>query len=270
MRLGVCTWIFGDLPLPPLARRLKELGLEGVELAGDLSQNPRETRRVLDDQGLAVLSVTPDNVDILHPDRKIREAGVDYYLRLVDWAAELATPLISCHGAVGRIRPESSYAEERKHYVESVQRITRHAHHAGLRVAMELLNRYEAHFLNTVGEGLQFVEEVGLRNAGLLLDAYHLNIEEPDLVHAVWTAGGRLFLFHAADSNRQAPGRGHIDFAGIIRALKGIDYNGDIVFEFTPPGPDPFAWDKGPSTHETLIRYVEEATALVRTRWALP
>jgi len=270
MRLGVCTWIYGEVELAPLARRLKRLGVDGVEIAGDLSRPAREVRQILDDQGLAVLSVTPDDVDILHPDTKLREAGVDYYLRLIDWAADLATPLISCHGATGRIRPVGSYAEERALYVESVQRITRHAHHAGLRVAMELLNRYEAHFLNTVEEGLRFVEEVGLRNAGLLLDAYHMNIEEPDLVNVIWAAGKRLYLFHAADSNRQAPGRGHIDFGAVIRALKGIDYDGDIVFEFMPPGPDPFCVDKGPSTMETLDLFVAEAAVLLRKRWSLP
>ncbi len=105
---------------------------------------------------------------------------------------------------------------------------------------MELLNRYEAHLLNTVDDGLRFCREVNAPNVGLLLDAYHMNIEEKNLADAIQRAGDKLFLFHAADSNRQAIGRGHTDFRAIANALRAIDYRGDIVFECTAPGPDPF------------------------------
>jgi len=57
--------------------------------------------------------------------------------------------------------------------------------------------------VNTAREAVQFVHEAGRPNLGVLLDAYHMNIEEPDPCAAV-CAGARLFLFHAADSNRQA------------------------------------------------------------------
>jgi len=264
MRYGVCTWTFGDRPLADVARRVADLGLDGVELAGDLSLDPRQTRRLLADHGLAVLSITPEDVDICHPDPSVRRPAVDYYLRLVDWAAELGAPLISCHGAVGRVRAVTTYAEERRLYLEAVGQIAARAREAGLRVALELLNRYEAHLLHTVAEGLDFLAELSVDNVGLLVDAYHANIEEPDLPLAIWRAGDRLFLFHVADSNRQAVGRGHTDFIAAVRALHAISYEGDIIFECVPPGPDPFTAGKGPDSVVILEAYLRESLALMK------
>ncbi len=264
MRYGVCTWTFGDRPLAEVARRVAALGLDGVELAGDLSLDPHQTRRLLAGHGLAALSITPENVDICHPDPGVRRPAVDYYLRLVDWAAELGAPLISCHGAVGRVRAVSDYAEEGRLYLEAVGQIADRAREAGLRVALELLNRYEAHLLNTVREGLGFLAELGADNVGLLVDAYHANIEEPYLPLAIWRAGDRLFLFHVADSNRQAVGRGHTDFVAAVRALTAVGYQGDIIFECVPPGPDPFTADKGPDSVAILEAYLRESLALMK------
>jgi sugar phosphate isomerase/epimerase len=264
MRYGACTWIFGDEPLAASARQLSELGFDGVELFGDLSRDPRAARTVLTDHGLVVLSITPENVDIAHPDSVVRGPAVDYYLRLLDFAAEVGAPLVSCHGAVGRVRAVSSYEEEWRLYVEAVATIARRAEALGLRIAMELLNRYEAHLLNTAEDGLRFVEAVGASNVGLLLDAYHMNIEEPGLPLAIWKAGKRLFLFHAADSNRQAVGRGHTDFLALMHALRAIGYQGDVVLECTAPGPDPFTAIKGPDSLEWVGRYLGESLALLK------
>ena len=102
--IGVCTWTFGDMPLPEIARRLSVLGFNGVELMGNLAAySAAEAAQILSDHNLAVFSLTPDNVDLAHPDSKIRQQAVDYYLRLLDFAVEIGQPLVSCHGFVGRI-----------------------------------------------------------------------------------------------------------------------------------------------------------------------
>ncbi len=263
VRYGVCTWTFGDLPLPVVAEALADLGFDGVELFGDLHLDPVQIRQTLADHGLAVLSITPENVDICHPEPAVRDAGIAYYLDLLDFAVEVGAPLVCCHGAVGRIRAVSTYAEEWRLYIEAVQRIAERAAALGLRIAMEILNRYEAHLLVTAEEGRRFLEEVAAPNVGLLLDAYHMNIEEADLPAAVWQTGDRLYLFHAADSNRQAVGRGHTDFLALMRALHGIGYAGDVIFECVPPGPDPFTPDKGPGSIEVLEQHLSESLTLM-------
>ncbi len=272
MKFGACTWIFGDEPLPAIARRVAAIGLDGVELFGDVSQDARAARQILADHNLAVLSLTPANVDLCHPDAQVHRAARDYYFRLIDFAAEAGAPLVSCHGMVGRVRAVSSYRAEWDLMIAAVREIARRAAERDLRVAIELLNRYEAHLLNTVDDGQRFVRETGVDNVGLLLDAYHMNIEEAHLPRAIEHVGRALFLFHAADSNRQAIGRGHTDFRAIVDALRAIDYRGDIVFECVAPGPDPFTPIKDSSAREQVEMFLRESLAQLneckRLQWA--
>lgn len=265
MKYGVCNWIFGDEPLEETASRLSALGYDGVELKGDLElYDPAQVKTLLVDHGLRVLSLTPQDVDLPHPDAGERGKAVDYYLRLLDFAAALDCPLVCCHGAVGRIRALTAYEQEYVHFVVGVQRIAARAEEMGLRIAMEVLNRYESHLLNTAAQAMDFIADVGASNVGLLLDAYHMNIEEADLRSAILTAGERLFLFHAADSNRASVGRGHTDFLGIMRTLKDIGYDGAIIVECTASGPDPFTPVKGEGWREEVTRYVAESIKLLR------
>ena len=265
MKYGVCNWIFGDEPLAETAARLAGFGYDGLELKGDLGlYDSTEVKAILGDHGLAVLSLTPEDVDLPHPDAEVRAKAVDYYLRLLDFAAEVGAPIVGCHGEVGRIRPVTTYEQEYVNYVVGVQRIAARAQELGLRLAIEVLNRYESYLLNTSEEAVRFGEEVGARNVGLLLDAYHMNIEEADLGSAILVAGEHLVLFHAADSNRQAVGRGHTDFPGVMLALKNIGYNGSIIVECAASGPDPFTPVKGPGWRDEVANYVDESISLLR------
>ena len=248
-----------------LAAFLTEAGFDGVELKGDLRlYQPAEVNAVLGDHGLAVLSLTPENVDLAHPDAEVREQALDYYLRLLDFAAAVGAPVVSCYGAVGRVRALADYEEEYVHFLTGVQRIAARAAELNLRLAMEMLNRYESHLLNTATQAIEFVAGVGAPNVGILLDAYHMNIEEADLRSAILTAGERLSLFHAADSNRAGVGRGHTDFLGVMRTLKRIGYDGTIIVECTASGPDPFTPVKGEGWQEEVTRYVAESIKLLR------
>lgn len=265
MKYGVCNWIFGDESLAETAAHLAGFGYDGLELKGDLEfYDPAEVKAVLDDHGLAVLSLTPGDADLPHPDPEVRAKAVDYYLRLLDFATEVGAPIVGCHGEVGRIRPVTTYEQEYVNYVVGAQRVAARAQELSVQVAVEVLNRYESHLLNTSEEAVRFVEEVGAPNVGILLDAYHMNIEEADLGSAILAAGEHLVLFHVADSNRQAVGRGHTDFLGVMRALKEIEYNGAIIVECTASGPDPFTPVKGQGWREEVERYVEETIRLLR------
>lgn len=263
-KVGVCTWTFGDQPLESIARRLVDLGFDGVELNGDLSlYSAAEAGRVLGEHNLQVFSITPENVDIAHPDQTTRQQALDYYLRLVDFAAELGAgsgrPLISCHGYVGRVQPVSDIGEERDLIVQSIQEIAHKARQLDLKLVFEVLNRYESHLINDANEALALIDDVAMDNVGLLLDAYHMNIEEPDPPAALRQAAEKLWLYHAADSNRQAIGRGHTDFDAQFKALQEIAYQGPIIFECTAPGPNPFTPIKDEKSLAWLETYLKES-----------
>ncbi|NLF10812.1 MAG: sugar phosphate isomerase/epimerase [Anaerolineaceae bacterium] len=260
--LGACTWLFGEMPLAEVARRLRALEFDGVELLGDLSlYGAAEAGQILRDNGLEVFSLTPADVDLAHPDPAVRGEAVDYYLRFVDFAAELGQPLVACHGQVGRVKAISSQAEERAGFVAAVRQVAMRAEAVGLRLVMEVLNRYEAHLLNTAAEAVAFIDDVGSDHLGILLDAYHMNIEEADPAWAIRCAGDRLWLYHAADSNRQGIGRGHTDWAAQMAALKDVGYRGPIVVECTAPGPNPFTPIKDEGSLPWLETYLRESRA---------
>jgi sugar phosphate isomerase/epimerase len=264
-QFGVCTWTFGDIPLREIAKRLATMGFDGVELFGGLGDHGPAgysavvAAQILNDQGLQVFSLTPDNVDLAHPDMAIRQKAIDYYKRLLDFAVEIGKPLVSCHGFVGRVRPVTTLLEERALLVDGVLEIAAEAERRGLRLVFEVLNRYEAHLINTGAEALALLNDVGAANVGVLLDAYHMNIEEGDPAEALRQVGDRLWLYHAADSNRQALGRGHIDFPAQFRSLAAIGYQGPIIFECTSPGPDPFRAIKNADSLSWLETYLNES-----------
>jgi sugar phosphate isomerase/epimerase len=265
--LGVCTWTFGDMPLAEIAGRLAALDYDGVELMGNLNAyQPAEAVKILQDHNLKVFSLTPDNVDLAHPDDTIRTRAVDYYLHLLDFAAAIDKPLVSCHGFVGRVRAISSQTEEYNLLVAAVRQIAEQASQMGLKLVMEVLNRYEAHLVNTAAEAVDFVNDVGADNVGVLLDAYHMNIEEGNPAEALRQAGSRLWLYHIADSNRQGIGRGHTDFSAQLAALDDIGYQGAAILECTVPGPDPFTAIKGDESINWLETYLRESREWLNSR----
>jgi sugar phosphate isomerase/epimerase len=261
--------MFGDMPLAEIAQRLEKLGFDGVELMGNFSAyTPAQAGQILSDHGLAVLSLTPENVDLAHPDPTVREKAVDYYLQLLDFAVEVGQPIVSCHGCVGRIRAISSQEEEWNVFVKAVRQIGERARILGLTVVMEVLNRYEAHLVNTGAEALDFVAAVGMDNVGVLLDAYHMNIEEASPADALRRVGSRLGLYHAADSNRQAIGRGHTDFDAQLAVLDEINYGGPVIMECTAPGPDPFTAIKDDDSLGWLETYLRESRSYLKGAWS--
>jgi len=252
-KLGCCTWIFGDIPLADTAKRLSDLGFDGVELFGDWQNtDAAAAKTVLADHGLEVFSLTPADADISHPDPATRRAALEYYRGLADFAAELGAPRMCCHGQVARIRPVSTQADEDALLRDAVARICEMAAARGLMVPYEILNRYESHQIRTVADGLSLMQQVGAANLVLLADAYHMNIEESDPAAALRQGSGAIGLYHVADSNRCAVGEGHTDFPGQISALDDIGYDGPVILEVAAPGPDPFNTDKGDGFRKVL------------------
>jgi 5-keto-L-gluconate epimerase len=118
--------------------------------------------------------------------------------------------------------------------VDAVRESADFAAAIGTRLTIEPINRYETNFLNTIAETLEFIQIVGRRNVGLLADTFHMNIEEGDMVAGLKAGGSLLWHVHFADSNRYAPGMGHLNFPELAGALKDVGYNGYISAEIIP------------------------------------
>ncbi len=259
-KIGACSWILGNASDQQIAESWQTAGLNGVEynpIRG--AANASATKIVFDDHGLSAFSLTPPDADLSSPDASIRKAAIDIYFWLIDFASAVGSPIISCHGLVGRIAPITSQREEDQNLIEAVAIITERAKKTEINVVFEVLNRYETHQIRTASEALDLITKVSQPNLSVLLDSYHMNIEEPKPADAIQRAGKHLGLYHMADSNREAPGRGHINFASQLRALDHINYQGPIILEINAPGSNPFSPIKGLGYQENVISQLVES-----------
>lgn len=126
-----------------------------------------------------------------------------------------------------------------RHVVDSLLCCLEEAERCGVQLCVEAINRYEADFLNTAAEAVSFIEQFGSKQVGLLLDTFHMNIEEACLMGPIRQYAEYLFHVHLADSNRLAPGWGHLDFPSLLRELSAAGYRGSLGLEYLPlPSPE--------------------------------
>ena len=96
---------------------------------------------------------------------------------------------------------------------------------------MEVLNRFEGYLLNVAYEGVPYVEQVNKDNVMIMLDTFHMNIEEDSLIEAIQLTGNHLGELHIGEANRLPPRSGRMPWQEIGSALKEIGYDGNVVME---------------------------------------
>jgi len=216
-------------------------GYEGVELA---IRNPdlldgNKLEEVLAAEGLLVPAIGTgqawgeERLSFTNPDLVIRKAAIDRIKSQIEFAKRFNALVII--GLIRGVTPWGQSKDQSIHLlIECLQDCLATASAQGIRMALEPLNRYETDLLHTVEEGLELIHQVGSPNLGLLLDTFHMNIEESDMVDSILRADEHIFHFHVADSNRWYPGGGHLDFKTTLQALKSTGYQGWISGEFMP------------------------------------
>jgi D-psicose/D-tagatose/L-ribulose 3-epimerase len=274
--LGACEWIWGPCSLGDVLRALVGVGCSGIELSGEPDREDRDgladalsAQRIVATGITAICPWPSEERDLAHPDRERGRAAVDYYRRCVDLAAEVDAPTIGLiPTAVGRVGPLSSFEEERRRAVERARRVAAYAGERGIGVGIEAVNRYESFLVNTANDALAFAEDVGRANVGVILDAYHMNIEEHDAIRAVSAAGSKIRCLHLADSNRRGLGHGHLAIRELIAAAVGSGFRGPVVFEFTAPGWNPFRARGGTEAFSKLEGFLQDSVSIARAALA--
>jgi sugar phosphate isomerase/epimerase len=237
-------------------------GYDGVELAirDPALVDADALVEVLDAHTMAVPAIGTgqawgeEHLSFTDPDPEVRAAAVARIQSHIPLAAELNALIII--GLIRGITPEGqTHAQSMGYFVEAMQACAEAARPAGVGFAIEPLNRYETDLLHTVDEGLAFLDEVGLENVGLLLDTFHMNIEEPSIEGSIRRCGDRIFHVHLADSNRWYPGAGHIDFASVVKTLRDIGYDGWLSGEFMPQPDAATAAQRAIAHMRPLLRY---------------
>jgi len=239
--IGVNTWVWTspltDESLRRLAPQVKDWGFDLIELPvehlGDW--DPRAAARLLADLGLGatVTLVMGEGSELVATDAATVRATQDYLRGVVDAAHTVGSPVIAgpAYASVGRtwrLTPQ----ERRRCYAELAENlapVAEHGRQAGVRIAVEPLNRYETSLLNTVDQALEALAP--LPDVGLLLDVYHLNIEEQDVPAAIRRAGPRIAHVQVCANDRGAPGADHLPWPQILAALDDAGYTGPLCIE---------------------------------------
>jgi sugar phosphate isomerase/epimerase len=145
-------------------------------------------------------------------------------------------------------------AYQREAAIEAIAVCTEDAASKDVKMLLEPINRYETNFINSVNDGLQVIEQIAMPNLYLLPDTFHMNIEERSIPLALSAAAGRIGYVHFADSNRLAPGQGHIEFAAVIQTLCQIGYQGVIGLEMLPLPSDQEAMQQASNFLRSLLK----------------
>ncbi|MCA9925081.1 MAG: sugar phosphate isomerase/epimerase [Anaerolineales bacterium] len=261
-KVGVATWVFGKRPLADTLAFLGALEkLDGVELAVDvLSESAAAVQELLRQHELTLFSLVPENVDLAHPEERVRSEAMTYYRRLIDFAATVGAPRVVIRPFLGRERPLTTWADEMGWLETAVRELAAYASAHPLQLVYQVVNRYESCFINTGEAALAFLDQIEASNVYVALSSFHMNIEEQDAAGAMRKVGEKLSLLHMSDSNRRAIGQGHLKLGLHLWALQDLPHEVPIILDILPPQSNYLLPNLDSSMHKRLEKDLIEST----------
>jgi len=176
----------------------------------------------------------PVKYDVSSANEIVRQSGINYLQKII-----LGMEKVGIHKLGGIIyaywpcdysKPVDKKGAWRRS-VESVSETAGFAKKHGVTLMLEVVNRFEQYIMNDAVEAVAFVEEVGHENVKVMLDSFHMNIEEDNMGGAIRLADKHLGHFHVGECNRKVPGKGRMPWTEMGQALREIGYNGAVVME---------------------------------------
>lgn len=244
MHYGFWSHNWNEIEYLPLIRKVARLGFDLCEVASAefgyySDEKLRKLRACADDHGLGFtysIGLGPEH-DLASDDSAVRAAGVAHVTRILKSMPKVgATVLAGVSYAGWQAMPDHGISLDEKRRredlaVSSMKELMTVAEDSGVTYCCEVVNRFEQYLLNTAAEGVAFVRRLESPSAKLLLDTFHMNIEEDDMACAIREAGPYLGHFHVGENNRRPPGTGALPWQDIAAALKEIGYQGAVVME---------------------------------------
>jgi D-psicose/D-tagatose/L-ribulose 3-epimerase len=242
-QIGVNIWVWTS-PLTtaefePLAARVARMGFDLIEIpiegVSDLDYS--RAASITRDLGLDVsvcAAMGPDR-DLIHPDPGIRRSGMEYLKHCITaaqtlGAVNLVGPMFATVG-----RTWQATADERNRDVDLLVRqyaeLAPFAGDHGVVLCVEPLNRFETSFINLASQAIEVIDRVNHPACRIMLDTFHMNIEERSLADAIRATGKRLHHLHLCENDRGAPGSGHMPWDDVARACREIGFTGPFVIE---------------------------------------
>jgi sugar phosphate isomerase/epimerase len=244
--------------------KLEKLGYEGVELMlkDPLKVDGKYIQRQLSDHNLKMVALCTghvfgeDGLGLVGSDLKVSLTAMERLKAIVDFGAEHFGDGIMVN--IGRTRGpgDPNRLQDTKHKAyEAFQELADYAKHKDVRIIIEPISIHEHRYILTTQDGVSACKAVNRSNFGLMLDTYHMNIQDMDMLESFRDAKEFCWHIHISDQNRKWPGSGVIDFQKVISVIKDVGYEGFLCTEILPwPDPDTAAR----SSMETLKRYLGE------------
>ncbi|MDQ7801545.1 MAG: sugar phosphate isomerase/epimerase family protein [Armatimonadota bacterium] len=224
-------------PLEAVLERVRAAGFEGVELyvvdPGRL--DPVRLAGQLGDAGLSAAAVCTgevygrDRLYLSARDGEVRRAAMARSRAIIDFAAALRVPV-----NVGRLRgPAAGDPEAARRALDALAELATYAQGRGTYLVLEPVNHHELDLVNTTSEGISWVRQVNEEGLRLMLDLYHVHLADVSVPAAFVTAwaAGVLAHVHVCDSNRLAPGWGHLPLRDVLAILAAVGYTGWVTVE---------------------------------------
>jgi sugar phosphate isomerase/epimerase len=266
IKISYNTLVYAGEDISKGITRLAKFGYDGIDFVGEPAQyDTIKICTLLNENKIeasSICAIFNSERDFVSSKPKIRAQAIQYVKECVDFAAAIKAKAISVQAtACMKIDAEASEKKEWSWGVSGIREAGIYAQEKGIRLTLEAWNRYETYLINRLDQALAMVNDINLSNVGVMGDTYHMNIEETNLGDAIRHVGDKLYYLHIADSNRAAPGRGHIDFDEIAKALRDINYSGWVSMELLPAAANPFA---GKVCKEFYDQYSKESIVFLK------
>ena len=243
---GYWTQYWGSEPLQFVARA-KKCGFDILEINAPKVTRMSDAERdklkgAAADGGLSLtysIGMTAD-MDLVSEDATVRKKGVAFLQdvsKAMKYMGGTVMAGINYSSWPRKLLPGEDKQILTDRAIAGVQEAIKAAEDNDVLFCVEVVNRFEQFIMNTAAEGVAFAERVGSPNCKILLDTFHMNIEEDSLRGSIIEAGDWLGHFHLGESNRRPPGQGRLPWPEIFGALREINYQGAVVMEpFLLPG----------------------------------
>ena len=236
-----------DADFVPFVSKVKSLGFDVLEVnSGTVTNMPNAERDRLKSAAnregieLTYCIGLPAQYDIASPEESVRDNGIAFLRKSAQMLKYMG------HKQLGGIIYSSWPGKlpdgaDKRQYVErsvtSMREVMKTVEDCGVFFNVEVVNRFEQYIMHTAAEAVEYVQRVGSDHCRVLLDSFHLNIEEDNIHEAIVAAGKKLGHFHIGETNRRAPGRGRMPWDEIFAALRDVRSDGVISMEpFLMPG----------------------------------
>jgi D-psicose/D-tagatose/L-ribulose 3-epimerase len=243
IKYGVSTWLwtspFSTQSIQQLFPKIARMGFDVVEIA---VEDPalidiKKVKAGLDEYGLqvSICGAFGSSRDLTNESKQVQQTGIDYIESCLDICAELGVeffggPMYSAVGKARMLKPDQRKAEWDL-AVNNLQLVSEMAAARNLKIALEPLNRFESDLVNTADDVVRMVNDINHPAAYVMLDSFHMSIEERDVEKAIVTAGDRLIHLQVAENYRGTPGTGQTPWHAYRKGLERIGYEGIVTIE---------------------------------------